>query len=127
MLDGLFALLFGALEAFTLGVPYASAEAKRSARTKAENQFRAHRVAGAEGSVVFVGALAQPLRTDETYTTSNGRVIDYVLTLFVVTPTNHYFLFKSNPSGRPYLKELAAERARLVLKDKFRRYAASDA
>jgi len=127
MPDGLFALLCGALETLILGFPYASREAKTAERTKAETQFRAHRVADAEGSVFFDGALAQPLRTDETFRTSNGRVIDYVLTIFVVTPSDRYFLFKSTSSGRPYLKELAAERARLVLNDKFRRYAAGEA
>ena len=127
MPNGLLALLYGTLETFILGIPYASSEAKSAERTKAEEQFRAHRVTAGEGVLVFDGTLAQTLSTEETFRTSNGRVIDYVLTMFVVMPTNRHFLFKSNPSGRPYLKELSPERARLVLKDKFRSYVSSAA
>lgn len=121
------AFLYRALEIFVLGVPYASSAAKRAERAKAEEQLRAHRVFAGEGAIVFDGTLAQTLSTEESFRTINGTVADYVLTMFVVTPTNRYFILKSNPSGRPYCKELSTERARLVLKDKFRSYAASAA
>lgn len=52
----------------------------------------------------------------------NGKVQDYVLTLFAVTPENRHFHFKFNDSGRPYVRELTSERAELVLKTKFQPY-----
>ncbi len=127
MPNGFLAVLFGAFEALILGIPYASDKAKSADRSKADAQFRAHRVSDGKGGIVFDGAVAKVLKTEETFRTSNGRVLDYVLTVFAITPTNRYFLFKSTPFGRPFLKELSSERARLVLKDRFRSFSTGDA
>lgn len=88
-------------------------------RKAAEAQFRTYRVTSPSGEVMLDGDEAQVLHT----TKSHGRYGEnYVLTVFAVTPQDRYFLFKSNESGQPFLRELTADRARLVLKRRFRGY-----
>jgi hypothetical protein len=127
MLQGLWRLVTGAIEAFIVGTPYASPSAKGVERKKAEEQFRACRVVVAGDEEVFSGESAQVLEASETFSTENGKVRDFVLTIFAVTPDDRYFLFKSNEAGKAYLNELSVDRAKLVLKTRFRPYVASDA
>jgi hypothetical protein len=119
---GLLDALLTAAQALALGVPYASAQARDAARSAAEQQFRAYRGAAHDGAVVFDASRSDVLDSSESFSGHNGRIRDYVLTLFVVTPENRYFLFKSSASDKPYVLELPPGRAQLVLKDKFREY-----
>lgn len=45
--------------------------------------------------------------------------------LRAVTPSNRYFLFKSNVGARPFIQELSVQRAQCVLKARFRRHGES--
>jgi len=116
-------IVLTAVNATVLGVPYASPKARQSARSAAEQQLRAYKAGAGEGAVALDGSRCEVLDTSDSFSTHNGKIRDYVLTLLLVTPENRYFLFKSNTLGKPYVQELSSERARLVLKDKFRQHA----
>lgn len=110
------------------GLPFHYRSEMRKARARAEQQFRSYKSSNQTGSLLLlVGATAKILDKSDSYTSHNGRVHDYVLTLFVLTPEGQHFIFKSNESGDPYVSPLSPDRARLVLKDKYREAVASDA
>jgi hypothetical protein len=109
------------------GIPLHYRREMKKARVQAEEQFRNYHSTRPDGSPLLVGATAQILDKTDSYNSHNGLVHDYVLTLFVLTPAGQHFVFKSNESGNPYVSPLAPERARLVLKDKYREAAARDA
>lgn len=48
----------------------------------------------------------------------NGPIYSYTLTRFMRNPEGQYFMFKSTPTG-PFVKLVAPEVARAVLKEKF--------
>ena len=109
------------------GMPFHYRSEMKEARARAEQQFRSYQSSNQTGSLLLVGATAQILDRSDSYTSHNGRVRDYVLTLFVLTPEGQHFLFKSNESGNPYVSPLSPDRARLVLKDKYCEAIVSDA
>jgi hypothetical protein len=102
------------------GLPFHYRSEMKKARALAEAQFRGYKLFDRSGLLVLAGSTAQILDRYDTYTSNNGRVHDYVLTLFVLAPEGQHFLFKSNENGVPYVKPLAPNRARLVLKNKYR-------
>ena len=124
----LLGLLVALLAAVVIGgMPFHYRRERKKARAQAEQQFRGYRSSGQDGSALLVGATAQILEKSDSYTSHNGRIHDYVLTLFALTPEGRHFLFKSNANGNPYVSLLSQERARLVLGDKYREAVAGDA
>ena len=113
-----FEIVVDALASLYRGLVHLSGIASE-ARAAAHAQFQSYQALSHTGEVVLDGATADVLHSGETHS-RNGD--NYVLTLFVVTPQGRYFLFKSNESGKPFVRELTAERARLVLKRRFRSY-----
>jgi hypothetical protein len=113
--------LWSLLWVLFLGVPYATPYARRAARDAAWQRFKSHRV-GTDDDAGFDGATAQVLKTEETFNVRNGRVRDHFLTVFAVTPAGRYYLFKTSKAQHPYLQQLPTERARLVLKKRFRAF-----
>jgi hypothetical protein len=109
------------------GMPLHYRSEMKKARERAERQFREYRSTSSDGAFHLVGAEAQVLDSNHSYTSHNGRVHDYVLTLFVLTPEGQHFLFKSNDQGKPYVSMLSPDQARLVLKDKYREATAGEA
>jgi hypothetical protein len=122
-MSGFLDALFAALQALILGLHYGSPKAMKLARSAATERFHSYRALTGDGHVALDGSGCDVLDSSESFSTQHGTVQDYVLTLFVVTPENRYFLFKANAVGKPYVKELPAARAKLVLKSKFREYA----
>jgi len=112
---------------FIGGLPLHYRSELGKARKRAEQQFQSFRTSAMVGSPVLDGSSAQILDRSESYTSHNGRVHDYVLTLFVLTPKGQHFLFKSNENGSPYVSLLSPDRARIVLKSKYREVVPSDA
>ncbi len=102
------------------GMPFHYRSEIKKARELAEAQFRCYKSFDRNGSPLLAGSTAQILDTYDSYSSHNGRVHDYVLTLFVLAPQGQHFLFKSNENGNPYVMPLAPDRARLVLKNKYR-------
>ena len=109
------------------GIPLHYRGELKRARARAEQQFRGYSARGSDGAAMLSGASAVFLDRSDSYTSSNGGIHDYVLTLFVLSSEGHHFLFKSNENGKPYVAVLSPERAKLVLKHKYRGEAASDA
>ena len=109
------------------GIPLHYRREMKKARARAEEQFRNYKSTNHDGSPLLVGTTAQILDKTDSYNSRNGRVHDYVLTLLVLTPAGQHFMFKSNDKGGPYVSPLAPDRARLVLKDKYREASASEA
>ena len=123
-----FGCVIALLAAILIGaIPLHYRRELKQARARAEEQFRNYQSANLDGSPLLVGATAQILDKTDSYHSHNGRVHNYVLTLFALTPAGQHFMFKSNENGNPYVSPLAADKARLVLKDKYRERAASDA
>ena len=122
------AAAFGLLWLFIFGgVPLGLRRELLKARERAEKQFVEYKANSTDRGSALIGSTAQILDRAESYTSHNGQVHDYVLTLFLLSPDGQHFLFKSNEGGRPYVSALTPERARLVLKDKFRSTVAGDA
>ena len=109
------------------GMPFHYRGELKRARARAEQQFRGYSARSSDGVAILNGASAEILDRSDSYTSSNGRIHDYVLTLFVLSSERRHFLFKSNESGKPFVVVLSPERAKLVLKDKYRGEAAGDA
>jgi hypothetical protein len=118
---------FGLLQLAFNGLPLHFDKSRKLEREKAELQLYTYRITSAGGTPVLDGSSAQTLMREESFTSHNGKVHDYVLTVFIVTQEDRYFLLKSNPAGKPYIKELSVSRAQLVLKGKFRPFARADA
>ncbi|WP_141753314.1 hypothetical protein [Duganella sp. HH101] len=98
-----------------------------AAKSRAIAQFKNFRSAALSGPVFLNGETAEILHQEESYSVDEGELVGYVLTLFLLTPEGHHFLFMSNEADRPFLKYLAPDRARLVLKDKYKAGGATDA
>jgi hypothetical protein len=116
-----------ATEHLLVGGPTVSARSLREARDAAGRQFHEYVAKALDGTLLLAGANAQILEASHSYSAYGGQLANYVLTLIVVTEKQRYFLFKSNLSGQPFIKELTADRARIVLKAKFRPFARGDA
>lgn len=124
----LLACICGLIALLVIGrLPFQYRSEMRKARTRAEQQFRSYRVNSFDGSVLFDGKTAQILDTSYSYSAHNGSVRNHVMTVFALTPAGQLFLFKSNETGNPYFAPLSEERAKLVLKKKYREAFASDA
>jgi len=102
--------------------PFLRTKLRNIERSAADKQFKAYKAFDRNGQVVLDGSDCERLEVSDSFTLQSDRVHGYVLTLLVVTPFNRYFLFKSNVGGRPYVKELSPQRARLILKERFRCY-----
>ena len=109
------------------GLPLHYRRELRKAEARADQQFRAFRACDSIGQVLLDGTTAKVLDRSNSYTSHNGRIHEYVQTLFVVSPEGKHFLFKSSEAGRPYVAPLTPERAKLVLKDKYLEVDSSDA
>jgi len=90
------------------------------AKSRAMAQFKNFRSTASSGSVFMNGETAEILHQDESYSFDEGELVSYVLTLFLLTPEGHHFLFMSDETSGPFLKYLTPERARLVLNDKYK-------
>ena len=109
------------------GVPLHYRSERRKAKACAKLQFQTYRLNNADGSLLLDGKTAQVLDSSDSYTSHNGRVHEYVLTLFVLSLEGRHFMFKSSETGKPYVAPLTPDRAKLVLKGKYREIASSDA
>ena len=127
MNDDLLGKALAATARLLVGGPNVSSRALKEAKSTAEQQFREYVASTSAGVLVLKGADAQILDVSESFNGLGGEVADYVLTIAAVTPDQRYFVFKSNALGKPFVKELTADRARLVLKGKFRPYSDADA
>jgi hypothetical protein len=93
---------------------------RRSDRARAELQFRNYRASASDGRLLLDGQTAQILDLSDSYNSRNGLVSNYTLTVFALSPQGKHFVFKSNVEGMPYVAALTPERAKLVLKHKYR-------
>jgi hypothetical protein len=85
------------------------------ARTRAMAQFNGFCSRSSTVPVFLNGANAVILHREESYSLDEGIVGGYVLTLFLITPEGHHFLFMSKEAGNPFLKYLTPDRARTVI------------
>ncbi len=122
MADDLPARISQTLESLLLKQHLVPRVKRDAAREEAIMQFRSHQVNDGRGTTAFYGALSQILEETETFSGYGGKFENYVLTIVCVTPENRYFLFKSRTQGAPYISELPATRAKLLLKERFREY-----
>lgn len=106
-------------------LPLTPRKPRDAERAAAFDQFRAFKASDGCGQVVLDGREAEILDVSDSFTVQGRTVHGYVLTLLVVTPSDRYFLFKSNAGGRPFVKELSMRRAQCVLKTRFRRHSES--
>jgi hypothetical protein len=109
------------------GVPLHYRNERRKAKARAELQFQTYRLNNGDGSLLLDGKTAQVLDSSDSYTSHNGRVHGYVLTLFVLSLEGRHFVFKSSETGNPYVAPLTSDRAKLVLKGKYREITSRDA
>ena len=120
MPNRILARLARATERLLTGAPNAPSEAVEAARTAAEAQFRAHVLRDVRGVQLLAFREAEILDQSDSYSALDGEVANYVLSIFLVTDSNQYFLFKSSETGHPFVQHLTEARARTVLKSKFR-------
>lgn len=107
---------------FVSDFPFTPRKPRDAERAAAFEQFRSFKASDGRGHVLLHGLEAEILEVSDSFTVQGRRIHGYVLTLVVVTPSNRYFLFKSNAGGKPFVKELSVQRARCVLKTRFRRH-----
>ncbi|MFN9708599.1 MAG: hypothetical protein ACK53K_03860 [Burkholderiales bacterium] len=93
-------------------------------RLDANEQFRNLHVSSNMESLVFDGAEAEIVSEEEHFeATPNGKAfISYSITRYAMNRAGEYFMFKSNIGSKPFLKHLSRDRAKLVLKDKYREH-----
>lgn len=91
-------------------------------RIDADEQFRNLHVSSNMASLVFDGAEAEVVSQEEHIEAapSGGPIIGYSITRYAMNKAGEYFMFRSNIGARPFIKHLAHDRAKVVLKDKYR-------
>jgi hypothetical protein len=117
-------LVFGAIViivlAFTASGHLSLRADPRKERAQAMQQFLNYRASATHGRALLDGQTAQILDTTDSYNSRNGRVNNYTLTVFALSSEGRHFVFKSNVEGTPYVAALTPERAKFVLKRKYR-------
>ncbi len=93
---------------------------RAKAREKAMAQFSQLKLRETTGALLLDGATAEILSSDDSYNMDEGKIQNYSLTLFVLAPEGRHFHFISSETGTPYTKFLLPERAKLILKEKFK-------
>ena len=89
----------------------------------AMDQFLKLRLNDSSCGVSIDGATTEVLDFNGSSSLDEGQFENYILTLFVVTPIGRHFHFISNTTGAPYVKFLLPDRAKLLLKRKFKKMA----
>jgi hypothetical protein len=91
----------------------------RPVRERAVQDLKAVRVSSANARLALDAAVAEVMDQSETVQHDEGRVSAFYLTQIVRNPEGEYFLLKTTDK-RPYVKHLPQERAKFVLKAKYR-------
>ncbi len=91
-------------------------------RIDADEQFRSLHVSSNRASLVFDGAEAEVVWNEEHVEAApgGGAIIGHSITRYAMNRSGEYFMFRSNIGARPFIKHLPHDRAKLVLKDKYR-------
>lgn len=88
-------------------------------RGQALLQLKSVQVSSAEERLILDASLAEVVEQSENVVQDEGQISVYYLTQIVRNSQGEYFLLKTT-DGRPYIKHLSQERARVVLKAKYR-------
>jgi hypothetical protein len=91
----------------------------RPIRERAVEELKAVRVASADAQLALDASSAEVIDQSETVQHDEGQVSAYYLTQIVRNPEGEYFLLKTT-DRRPYAKHLPQDRAKHVLKAKYR-------
>ena len=97
-------------------------------RLEADEQFRRLHISSNMESLIFNGSDAEIVSEEEHFeATPNGKAfIGYSITRYAMNQAGEYFMFRSNIGSKPFIKHLSRDRAKLVLKDKYRERCPSD-
>ena len=126
MATSIFCLLLGILIGWLLPRSHKSNSTESSGLTQfridADEQFRNLHVSSNMESLVFNGAEAEVVSQEEHIeaSPSGGLIIGYSITRYAMNKAGEYFMFRSNIGARPFIKHLPHDRAKVVLKDKYR-------
>jgi hypothetical protein len=91
----------------------------RQRREQAECDLKAVHVSSAVEKLVLDATSAEVVEQSENVVQDEGQIFAYYLTQVVRNAQGEYFLLKTT-DGRPYVKHLSQERARVVLKAKYK-------
>jgi len=91
----------------------------RQRREQAVLDLKTVRVSSTAEKLVLDATAAEVVEQSENVVQDEGRISAYYLTQIVRNSDGEYFLLKTT-DGRPYVKHLSQERARVVLKAKYK-------